>query len=528
MPEVIADPNIAPRLYNRTWFRFFEILPGATIWLALIAPFVLAIYAPLWVTIFIICFDVHWLIRALHYGVILIQGYFRLNRHKRTDWKALLEETVAASTDPAYGGKVLDWRKIHHAIIVTTYKEDIGILRASIESILDADFPNDRTHFVLGIEERAGEEAEERAATLYKEYQDKFASFIVSKHPDNIPGEVKAKGANATWAAKILVKEMEAKGITPNEIIVSTADADSRFDRAYFTCLAYHFAVTEDRVRASYQPVAMYFNNIWETPMLSRVMAFGTTFWQLMESIRSYRLITFSTHAMSLQTLKDINFWCTEIVNEDSRQFFRAFFHYDGRFKVIPLFVPIYMDAVQVPSFRKTMKNLYLQQQRWAYGVEHFPYIVMESWHRPKIPWTSRWSLIWRAFDGAFSWATASFFISVVGWLPIVLNARFREQVIASNFPVVTQYLLTLTWVGLLISAFMTINLMPKPLRRNRISMLAMVAQWILTPISAIFFGALPGIDASTRLMLGKYIGFRITEKAAVPTPKPAAEPQAA
>jgi hypothetical protein len=32
-------------------------------------------------------------------------------------------------------------------------------------------------------------------------------------------------------------------------------------------------------------------------------------------------------------------------------------------------------------------------------------------------------------------------------------------------------------------------------------------------PIVGFFFGALPGLDAHTRLMLGKYLEYRITEK---------------
>jgi hypothetical protein len=37
--------------------------------------------------------------------------------------------------------------------------------------------------------------------------------------------------------------------------------------------------------------------------------------------------------------------------------------------------------------------------------------------------------------------------------------------------------------------------------------------EYILMPITGFFFGALPGIDAHTRLMLGKYIEYRVTEK---------------
>ncbi len=514
--EVVANPNPASR-YNRFWFRFFEILPGALLWVALIAPFVFAYTLPLVVTIFIILFDVYWLLRSLSYGDILLRGYRRLKKSIATDWMGKLRELNNLSTEEREKLDLPNWNDIYHVIILTTYREEASILEASLDSALAADYPMDKVIVCLATEGRVHDHAQKVASELVAKYGKKFHRFYVSEHPDGIVGEVKAKGANATWAAKQLVKEMNAEGIPLKNVIVTTADADSRFHEQYFSVLTYKFVITPDRLRVSFHPIAMYFNNIWEAGWFSRLLAFGTTFWQLVESVRDYRLVTFATHATCLQTLKDINYWSTSIVNEDSRQYFRAFFHYNGKFRVVPLFIPIYMDAVHVETRWATLKNLYYQQQRWAYGVEHFPYIVLESFRHKKIPIRLRWTLIYRAFAGTFSWGTSAFFLTIVGWLPLILNKSFHAHVAASNFPVVTQVLLSITWVGLLVSAGITLKLLNTVSHDKKpVQFWSMIGQWLLVPFATVFFGAIPGIDAQTRLMLGKYMGFRVTEKAAV------------
>ncbi|MFH1030043.1 MAG: hypothetical protein V1770_02170, partial [bacterium] len=58
-----------------------------------------------------------------------------------------------------------------------------------------------------------------------------------------------------------------------------------------------------------------------------------------------------------------------------------------------------------------------------------------------------------------------------------------------------------------------TILLPPKPKENPWWSYIIMVLQWIAFPLCMIIFGSIPATDAQTRLLLGKYMGFNVTEK---------------
>ena len=82
--------------------------------------------------------------------------------------------------------------------------------------------------------------------------------------------------------------------------------------------------------------------------------------------------------SISLKALLDIGLWLPDKVNDDNGFYWKAYFHFNGDYKVVPHFLPISGDAVQDTTLLKTFQNQYFQIKRWAYGVEHIPYIVKQ------------------------------------------------------------------------------------------------------------------------------------------------------
>ena len=254
---------------------------------------------------------------------------------------------------------------------------------------------------------------------------------------------------------------------------------------------------------------------MWDSPAIVRVAAFGTTFWLMTELTRPERLFTFSSHSMSFRTLVDVGFWQKDIVTEDSRIFLQCLLHYNGEYSVTPMYIPVSMDTVSGDTLWKSLVNLYKQQRRWAWGVEHFPYLMSRFYGNKKFPWQKKIFYIWTLGEGMYTWATAPLIIFFLGYLPFwFASSSDRFAVLFQNTPHTLEIIMRLAMVGVFVSAILSFTLLPhQPSHKEPKSKFIFALQWILVPITFILFGSIPAIDAQTRLMLGRYLGFNVTQK---------------
>jgi hypothetical protein len=494
-----------------SFWRFLEIFPGALVWSGILLPIIFSIIWPSAVALYILIFDLYWLINALLYAGFTLKTYRIMRRTLRTDFSRMLE---ALPQSPGGEPTTADHKQIYHVVMFATFREEQETLEPSIESIIEADWPTSRKIVMLAGEERDRERLQRLGKYFKDKYKNKLFDFIVSEHPDGIEGEVRGKGAGCHWAGEQLSEYALAKGLDEENIIVTVADADTRFPRQFLNCTAYHFVTNPNRHRRSYQPIPIYSNNIWQAHPIPRLVAWGSSFWQMIEASRPWRLINFSTHSYSLKMLREMNYWAVDVVNEDSRQFWRAYFAFNGDHQVVPIYMPIYMDAVFAEDLWTTLKNQYLQKRRWAYGIEHFPYIVTESIKHKEISFYDRFIKIYRLIKGTYDWSTASFYLSVVAWLPIIFSEQFRHTVLAQNLPLLVRLLLSIAWIAVILSIYVSFSFLPpRPASVRKTKYIEMALEWFITPLSAVIWGSLPALEAQTRFMLGKYLTFWVTPK---------------
>lgn len=498
---------------ERFIFRLFEIFPGAVSALILAAAFIFSWLKPLWVSVFIIIFVVFWFLRMVYFVFYLWVGYRKMEEYMKIDWIKMLD----ALPESQYEIKTIDnWQDIYQLVVIPMYKESLEVVRDTFKSIENTDYPKDKMIVVLACEERARKDVFETALNIEKEFAPKFFRFMITWHPNNIEGEMTGKGSNETWAAK-KAKELiiDRLGIPYQNILFSSFDADTCVFPKYFSCLAYHYLTVDNPTRTSYQPVPLYVNNIWQAPLFSKIFSFSATFWHTMNQERPDKLVTFSSHSMSFKPLVEVGFKQTNIVPDDSRIFWQCFFFYNGDYKVEPLYYPVSMDANVSDNSIKTILNIYKQQKRWAYGAVDIPYFLFGFIKNRKIPMGKKISLGMELIGGHISWATASILIFLLGWLPLYLGGKeFAHTLISYNLPIVISRIMTASMIGLIVSIYLSFILLPpRPLNYTKFKYITFILGWLLFPISTIFFTSLPALDAQIRLMLGKYMGFWVTEK---------------
>lgn len=390
------------------------------------------------------------------------------------------------------------------------------MLAGSVKGLLESTWDPKSVILVLAAEERAGKKGIEVATRVESEFGSRFLACITTRHPAGMAGELPGKGSNISFAAEeARTRILVARGIPYEHVLVSAFDVDTVVYPQYFACLTWNFLTALHPLRSSYQPVPLYNNNIWEAPMLARVMAYSSSFWQMIQQERPEKLATFSSHAVSFSALYEAGYWQKNIVSEDSRIFWNLFVRYDGEYEVVPIAYPVSMDANAASTFIGSVRNIYLQHRRWTYGVENIPYILFAFLKNPRIPFRKKLRAMVFQIEGFWSLTTHPLILFAVGWLPLFIGgAAFNATVLSYSLPSVARTFLTVAMLGLIASAAFSMYLMPKrPPEYTRFRNVALVAQWILVPITMVVFSSIPGLDAQLRLMSGRYLGFWVTPK---------------
>jgi len=488
--------------HEKQVLRALEILPGFFSWNMILLPYWGIFLFPNAIAYFILLFNIYWFYQSFLVAITSIVSHTRIQASIKYDWMADVKTFK-------------DSNRVNHLVIIPTYKEPLHILERTIISLVSQTFPTKQISVILAMEEKETKDVRDsKFQTLNSKYGENFKNFIQTVHKIK-HGEVAGKASNERHAAVWFKKNLIDTGkYDINYLTVTSCDADHKYHPNHFAYLAFKFLDNPKRYRTFWQPAVMFYNNIWEIPAITRVPNTLGSIWNLSQLSRRDRLINAQNYSLSFKLLDEVGYWDADKIPEDWGIFFKAYYKVGGGLEVEPIYLPLHADAAQSSSPWKTIRNQYEQYKRWAWGASDDSWIIRNYLLDTKIPFWDKTTRLLHVLWSHFMWPVNWFLITIGLTLPTLLNPAFGRTTLGFMVPKLSSYILTLSLFFLLSLIF--IDNIYKPKRPENLSVWRSILfpfEFVLMPIAGFFFSALPGLDAHTRLMLGKYIQYKVTEK---------------
>ncbi len=480
--------------------RFAEIAVSATTWIIVTIPLWLSPFHPAVVAYGIIAFDLYFLYQAGKNSLRTIVAYLKILQAQNVSWRTLVQSQSHAS-------------RVRHLIVIPTYRESVSKMARTIECIVRSDYPfMDQVLVVIGFEDRE-KGAREKEALLRTEFGERIR-IEVSYH-ELSTGELPGKASNQSWAVRDVVSRViETEGVRPEDTIVTICDADSTLPANYLSYLTYTFLTDRDRLYHFYWAPVLLYNNFWKLSFFVRMQASLSSVQRLANLEDQANLIQISTYSTSLKLLQDVGYWDVDIIPEDWHIHLQAYFHHGAKVRTIPLYTMINGDAVHTGSLARTFLTRYEQEKRWAWGVSDVAYAWSRIWDTPHIPFLPKFKKVLFIAVNHLLWPTSFFILTLFATVTPLINPVFKRTVMGFILPQVSGLILTLgssmlviyTIIDILVRARLDIKTRPH-------SIVILTLQWYILPIVSLLLSTIPALEAHTRLLLGKRIAYKVTEK---------------
>lgn len=478
--------------------RSLELLPGLVSWALILFPVWGSIFIPYILAYFILFFDVFWFYKSFS---LLISAHIASKKIQSTEKKQWIEEAK----------KEVYFKKVSHIVVIPNYKENTQKLKDTLSSLASQTFPTQQIFVVLAMEKRE-EEARKKASILSKQFKNVFGGILASYHPD-LHGEVKGKSSNQAYGAEEAYQKWVKTGMIDIDFAtISSVDADSIFDHQYFALLTFKFLQDPNRYNKFWQSANVNYNNFWNVPAPIRVISFFGSLWRTGLLIQKDRLVTNSTYSLSFAMLRRIGNWDSDVIPEDYRIFFKAFYTLEGKVFVEPLFLKTLMDAPLSSTYVKSLKNKYHQERRWSWGASDDSIFIKWWLTVPNVPFIRKTLMLGNILLDHFLWPVNWFIITIAANIIPLVNPVFSRTTLGYNLPRLAGFILTLCIFATL--AMIIIDFKNRP--RNQVSLLRQFLfpfEFILLPVVGFFLSALPALISHTQLMLGKRLEYKVTEK---------------
>jgi len=548
----------------------FERIPPLVTWLIILCPIWGGLFFPDQTAYLILILNVYFLYKSISMAILLLIGIIRIRSTEAIDWlirlseldqieksialliekRDVLEKAIPVKEDPHFKNEYLnrllrkrtpsflqnwlnkyeknkilkfidqeisrlydirklgvryDWKEIRHIIIIPHWKEPYHILKETIERVKGMNYPTKNICVILGAEAR-DPDGYKISMQLKKEYEQYFNQIWVNNHElkDN---EIIGKSSNMYSASKF--------GDEQIKVTVTSCDADSQLPHDYFANITYHFVTDPESEYKYYTGAVLLYANIWRLPFFARVKNSTSTLYNITKLVRTDKLIPFSTYTLSYWMVEQINFWSPDITPEDFHTFFKGLFLFPDKVSTVPIYQRVLADSAEGDNVIDTARNNYMQERRWAWGISDDGWVLRNI---IKNIFSKKFSLRLIYIASHSLWDHLSVGISILitfgSNIIVLINPRFGYTVLGANLPSISSFLIQITLVFFIFTILLDRYVKPEVKGQRRvIKTILSLFEWFLQPIIGVIMVILPGIEAHTRLLFGRYLEYYLTKK---------------
>lgn len=485
---------------SRFFNRLFDIFIPVMTWVIITFPLWMSPFHPALVAYFIIAFDLYFFyscVRTVYYSTL---SYRMIEEYEKVNFAEKVKSETAET------------KRIHHFVIIPNYKEPIYKLEETIQTIVGGDYPHKTLSLVLAFEKREAE-ALEKEAMIRQKFGHFFENIFSSYHILKV-NEVAGKASNQAFASRMIADFVREKKYDSKEVLITICDADSKLPKNFFSYLTDSYCHDQNRSFHFYWAPVLLYSNFWQLPFFVRIQATLSSILRLAFLSQKDKLIQISTYSTNLWLLEKINFWDVDIIPEDWHVYFQAFFEFGDKVKTIPLYTIVSGDAVHTGNTFKTFLNRYEQEKRWAWGVTDIGYSLKKLFTTPHIPWLPKVKKIMYLAENHLLWPTSFFILTISASIPPIINPLFKRTVLGFLLPQLSGLILTLSTSMILVYIYLDIKLRQKiKIGTRLINLPFILVQWYFLPFISFLLSSLPALESHTRMIIGKKIEYKVTEK---------------
>ncbi len=273
------------------------------------------------------------------------------------------------------------------------------------------------------------------------------------------------------------------------------------------------FLTTDARHQAIYQYTPVYSNNWREGTFFARIIAAGTTMWQFFESQNPEFYRNFAVYGQSLLCLQKAGYWDTYSIVEDGMQYWRSYFGWEGRFRIIYTPAICEMDLVDETSVVRTIKSQYKQLRRWSWGCTDVEYVIPKFREMSNIPRLEKIRKITYLIYNHLFWAGGPFMLFFIGYVPGQVYS-IDHSLAAFTVPIASSLIFTILFATIAFPSILSIHIMRRFVHFRWYDYIGNVLQWAAVPILTLTLFSIPAIESQLRLFLGHRIdSFDTTQK---------------